>query len=123
MVAGENPRSPALNDNLVLEHSPGLPLKLKDLLRHVNSVLKSKAVKQKDVYSTFKHFCPRSVFFSCYAKRQIHKFCVCFFLLTPRQNLTSFSCGTQDNEYPHFLVAFCLLLSRHTVVFSLVFLP
>ena len=38
----------------MLEHSPGLPLKLKDLSRHVNRVLKSKAVKQKDVYGTFK---------------------------------------------------------------------
>ena len=65
MVARENPRSPALNDNLVLEHSPGLPLKLKDLLRHVNSVLKSKAVKQKDVYSTFIKPKQRFLFILC----------------------------------------------------------
>ena len=57
IVAGENPRPPALNDNLVLEHSPGLSLKLKDLSRHVDCVLKSKAVKEKDVYGTFKYFC------------------------------------------------------------------
>ena len=106
----------------MLEHSPGHPLKLKDLSRHGNSVLTSKAVKQKDVYSTFKYFAQTACSFHVIQNGKSINFVFAFFSKLPGK-ISQVSPVVPKTMNTHiFLVAFCLLLSRHTVVFSLVFL-